>query len=409
MKRRQLLLASIAAMIAPARAQQSGATPVEPSKLATRTEILTGADVRPILSENSITTFSDAIALYEEIIAGGGWPEVPNVKFQLTKKNKAVILLRQRLVREGYMELDALADATASTFDQSVADAIFSFQRAHGLPQSGKVDARTLAEINIPAEARLADLRENLGRIRVYLEGLGTRSILVNIPSVQLETIENGRVYARHNIICGKLQRPTPMLKSRVTDVIFNPYWNAPASIVAKDIIPKMKEDPAYLEQMRIRIFDGVGGPEIDPTTVDWDVTAPDRYHFQQQPGENNALATVKVNFANPFMVYMHDTPHREIFASNKRFESSGCVRVDNVRQFIAWILRGQEDFSDAAYEMIKASEQTFPIPVRATIDVRFMYLTAWATGEGPANFRPDIYQLNGKNFALGQPEPVAG
>ncbi len=408
MNRRHMLLASFATMIAPARAEQA-TTPPAPSKLATKTEILQGADVRPILSENSITAFSDAIALYEEIIAGGGWPQVPNVKFQLNKKNKAVILLRQRLVREGYMELDALADVSANIFDQSVADAIIAFQRTHGLPQSGKIDAKTLAELNIAAEVRLADLRENLGRIRLYLEGLGNRSILVNIPSVQLETIDNGRVYARHNIICGKLERPTPMLKSKVTDVVFNPYWNAPASIVAKDIIPKMKTDPAYLEQMRIRVFDGVGGPEIDPATIDWDVTAPDRYHFQQQPGENNALATVKVNFANPFMVYMHDTPHREIFASNNRFESSGCVRVDNVRQFIAWILRGQDDFSDAAYEMIKASEQTFPIPVKAAIDVRFMYLTAWATGEGPANFRPDIYQLNGKNFALGQPEPVAG
>jgi murein L,D-transpeptidase YcbB/YkuD len=409
------LMAGLAA-VAPAMAQEqtSSISAITPKlavqgKLATKTEVFEGAGVLPILSENSITAFSDAIALYEEITTGGGWPQVPRVKFQAGKKNKAVIILRQRLVREGYLDFDTLTQADVNVFDAPLTEAVKEFQKAHGVALTGQIDARTLAELNIPADVRLADLRENLGRIRVYLEGLGQRSILVNIPSIQLETIENGRVHARHNIIVGKLERPTPMLNSKVTDIVFNPFWNAPASIVARDIIPKFKEDPSYLEQMNIRVFDGVGGPEIDPLTVDWDTTPPDRYHFQQQPGENNALATVKVNFANSFMVYMHDTPHREIFATNARFESSGCVRVDNVREFISWILKGQDDFSDASFEMITASEQTYTMPVTSHIDVRFMYLTAWSTGEGHANFRPDIYQLNGKNFALGQPEPIEG
>ena len=188
----------------------------------------------------------------------------------------------------------------------------------------------------------------------------------------------------------------------------FNPYWNAPASIVARDILPKFLEDPGYLDQMRIRVFDGVGGPEIDPRSVDWYSAAPDRYHFRQEPGEHNSLATVKVNFANKFMVYMHDTPHRELFAINARYESSGCVRVDQVRMFVDWILAGQDGFDEAQFEMITASEETFPMPVKSLVDVRFMYLTAWATEDGRVNFRPDVYKLDGKEFVFGQPEPVA-
>jgi L,D-transpeptidase YcbB len=269
------------------------------------------------------------------------------------------------------------------------------------------VDDRTRGELNVAATHRLFQLQENQVRVSTYSQGLGERNILVNIPSTQLETVENGIVYARHNVVVGKVTRPTPSLESKVTDVTFNPFWNAPASIVAKDILPKYLKDPGYLDQMHIRIFDGVGGPEIDPTSVDWENTAADRYQFRQDPGEHNSLATVKVNFSNKFMVYMHDTPHRELFQQNARFESSGCVRVDNVRMFIDWILAGQDGFNEAQFEMITASEETYVMPVHRQADVRFMYLTAWATEDGRVNFRPDIYNLDGTGFVLGQPEGV--
>ena len=112
--------------------------------------------------------------------------------------------------------------------------------------------------------------------------------------------------------------------------------------------MPKFLKDPTIFEQMNIRIFDGVGGPEIDPYTVDWVNTHPERYHFRQEPGESNALATMKINFANKHMVYMHDTPHREMFGSNARFESSGCVRVDQVSD-VRELDPGGQDGIDAA------------------------------------------------------------
>jgi L,D-transpeptidase YcbB len=113
------------------------------------------------------------------------------------------------------------------------------------------------------------------------------------------------------------------------------------------------------------------------------------------------------VNFSNPHMVYMHDTPHRELFAVNARYESSGCCRVDQVRLFIDWILAGQDGFNEAAFEMITAGQETTVMPLKSQISVHFMYLTAWATEDGRVNFRPDIYQLDGTGFTLGQPEPL--
>ena len=376
-------------------------------KLATHTGIVSDANEAAMVTSGTSEAIANAIASYEEIVAQGGWRKLPQGKLQKGVKSPAVVALRERLVRENYMDIDALSGPKPDVYDGMLIGAVRSFQINHGLAPTGAIDKRTRTAMDIPAMHRLFMLQQNQPRVEAYAEGLGGRNILVNIPSVQLELVEDGKVYARHNICCGKLERPTPTLASKVTDVTFNPTWSAPASIVEKDIIPKYLKDPTYLEGLNIHVFDGVGGPEVDPTTVDWANTPPDRYHFLQAPGDQNALATVKVNFKNQFMVYMHDTPHRELFAQNNRYQSSGCVRVENVRAFINWILAGQDGFDEAQFEMITATQETTVTPVRNIIDVRFMYLTAWATEDGRVNFRPDVYQLDGTDFIYGQPEPI--
>jgi L,D-transpeptidase YcbB len=378
-------------------------------KLATHTEVMVDRQESAIITQGSIIALENAIQLYEEIIAGGGWPQLEGGKFEKGKKSAQVVLLRQRLVTEGYLPFDELSIEQPEIFDTNVVDALKTFQTNHGIANSGKIDDRTRAELNITAEARLYTLRENYPRIGAYLEGLGSRNILVNIPSAQLETVENGKVYSRHNIVAGKLERPTPSLTSTVSDIVFNPYWNAPASIVERDLVPKYLKDPTYFEKLHMRIFDGKDGPEIDPATVDWMNTPPDRFVFRQDPGDDNALATMKINFANKFMVYMHDTPHRELFGTNARYDSSGCVRVDQVKVVVDWILQGQDGIDATQIEMITASQENSEVKVANPPDVRFMYLTAWATEDGRVNFRPDIYRLDGTGFVFGQPEPADG
>jgi L,D-transpeptidase YcbB len=378
-------------------------------KLATRTEIVSGRGEAPILSLGSLDALNNAISTYEEIVAGGGWPLLPPGKYDKKASTSSIVILRQRLVREAYLDFETLSGPAPGKIDDAMVQAIRAFQFNHGTAPTGKMDERTRAEMNISAAARLSTLHENYPRIEEHLKDLGPRYVAMNIPSAQLETIELGQVYSRHNVVVGKFERPTPALKSRVSDIIFNPAWNAPASIVAKDIVPKYLEDPSYLEKMKIHVFDGVGGPEIEPSSVDWLNTPADRFHFQQEPGDQNALATVKVNFPNKYMVYMHDTPHRELFATNNRYESSGCCRIDKVRVLIDWIMNGQDGYDDSQFEFITATAVTSETKVQNPPDVRFMYLTGWATEDGRVNFRPDVYKLDGKGFILGQPDPIVG
>ncbi len=377
-------------------------------KLATKTEILTGQNQAPMLTSGSLRAIDGAIAMYQEITASGGWPQLPKTQFNNNSDPALTHLLRERLTKEGYLQFDAMAQPSASTWDQDLINAITAFQYNHGARPTGMVDERTRQELNITAEWRLYSLKENQPRVAEYSKDLGPRYIAVNIPAAQLEAVENGQLYSRHNVVVGKLDRPTPALESHVTDIVFNPTWNAPASIVAKDIIPKMLADPKYMAKLDIHVFDGQTGPEIDPTLVNWQVTAPDRYVFKQAPGDLNALAQVKINFANKYMVYMHDTPHRELFTTNNRWESSGCVRVDQVKKLITWVVNGLGGYDEANFDPIIKSRETQQLKIPHGPDVRFMYLTAWATEDGRVNFRPDIYKLDGKNFVLGQPEAQA-
>ena len=403
-----ILLASAPALAKDYTASIASVTPQTAisGKLATRTEIVADKGESAMLTPAAVEDIKGAISLYEEIVAGGGWSIVQGKKQVKGAKGPNVVALRRRLVTEGYLAFEANNVANPEVYDDQMGEGVTAFQINHGVAANGNINDRTLAELNITAEARLYTLRENLPRVEAYAQGLAERNILVNIPSAQLETVENGHVYSRHNIVAGKLDRPTPSLVSKVSDVTFNPYWSAPASIVAKDIIPKYLKDPNYLHQLGIHVFDGPDGAEVDPATIDWANTAPERYAFRQDPGDQNALATVKINFPNKFMVYMHDTPHRELFGRNARYESSGCVRIDQVATVVNWVLRGQEDYNASEYENIIASRETYQLKVSNPPQVRFMYLTAWANDDGAVNFRPDIYGLDGTGFVLGQPEP---
>jgi L,D-transpeptidase YcbB len=152
-------------------------------------------------------------------------------------------------------------------------------------------------------------------------------------------------------------------------------------------------------------VFDGWNGPEIDPRTVDWTTVAPDRYQFRQDPGEENAMASVKINFPNKHSVYMHDTPTKELFTEASRYFSSGCVRVEQVHELTNWILAGQDGWDPQPHRgggQERRAARRARSPMRRNL--RWSYLTAWVGGDGFVNFRDDIYSLDGTGFVSGQP-----
>ena len=376
------------------------------SKVYTKTEIVAGQNIAPMLSPSSASQMEAILSRYQSIVASGGFPKVPNGSYKKGSKGAGVAALNQRLFQDGYLRAEATQGEFASLFTTATQEAVVRFQRNMGLNPTGKIDGATLAQLNVPAERRLRTIQVNIGRLKTYEENLGDRYLVVNVPSQQLETVQGGKVYSRHNVIVGRPERPTPVVMTALDNVAFNPYWNAPVSIVEKDIIPKLQAGTGIIEELNIKVFDGYGGPEIDPKTVDWDNVAPDKYFFREEPGPKSAMATAKINFPSPFGIYLHDTPDKQLFASSTRYYSSGCVRVENMPQLVEWVLNGQEGIGAPQIAALAETLEQKVVTLVAPPQLRVAYLTAWPVGNTVA-FRNDIYDLDSSGYVTGQPMPV--
>ena len=347
----------------------------------------------PIFSPQTAGFVQQAIGQYQNIVAQGGWPVVPaNKKLKLGDEDPDVVVLRKRLMVSGDLSPRA---GLSQSFDTYVDAALNRFQARHGLPSDGVMGKYTYAAMNISAQVRLGQLETNLSRIQAQAGTLGNRYVNVNIPAAQVEAVENDRIVLRHTAIVGKVDRQSPIVNSKINEIVVNPYWNAPVSIVRKDIIPLMRKNPNYLTDSKIRLF-APDGSEVDPMNVDWSTEEAARYRFRQDPGANNAMASVKINFPSPDGVYMHDTPQQSLFGKLMRFDSSGCVRVQNVRDLVTWILRDTPGWSRQHFEQTIKSGENTPIPVTNPVPVYFTYISAWSTGDGVVQFRDDIYGRDG-------------
>ncbi len=347
----------------------------------------------PIFSPQTISYTEMAIGQYRNLVAQGGWPMVPATKkLQLGVVDPDVAVLRRRLMVSGDLPQGA---GISNAFDSYVDAALKRFQLRHGLPGDGITGKYTYAAMNISPLVRLGQLETNLVRLRAMGGFLGDRYVVVNIPAQQVEAVENGRVVLRHAAVVGKVDRQTPILNSKINEIIVNPYWNAPVSIVRKDIIPLMRKNPNYLKESKIRLF-APDGSEVDPMTIDWSTDEAAKYRFRQDPGAMNAMASVKINFPSPDGVYMHDTPQQSLFGKLMRFDSSGCVRVQNVRDLVTWILRDTPGWDRQHFEATIKTGETVPVQVTNPVPVYFTYISAWSTGPGVVQFRDDIYGRDG-------------
>ncbi|MBZ9938234.1 L,D-transpeptidase family protein [Mesorhizobium sp. BR1-1-16] len=348
----------------------------------------------PILSPSTAMAVEQAIAQYSDIVARGGWPEVPaGQKLSLGMQDPTVVILRQRLQVTGDL---APSIPSSSTFDSYVDAAVRRFQARHGLPADGILGDTTVAMMNIPANIRLGQLQTNLVRLKAMSGSLGDRYVMVNVPAAAIEVVDGGRVVSRHTAVVGKIDRETPILNSKIYRISFNPNWTVPASIIRKDLIPLMQKQPDYLTKKHIRIYDPAG-TEVPPTSIDWTTDqATKGYMFRQDPGDFNSLGTVRISFHNDEDVYMHDTPLKDIFGNVERFDSSGCIRVQNVRQVIAWLLRDNPDFPRSRIDEIFKSGEQVNVNLKPEIPVFLEYITAWSTPDGAVYFRNDIYNRDG-------------
>ncbi|KQT90576.1 L,D-transpeptidase family protein [Methylobacterium sp. Leaf466] len=361
----------------------------------------------PILSPQTIASTEQMVEKYREIVARGGWRPVTGAdRLRIGSRGPAVGTLRQRLAVSG--DLDQ-GQGGSNTYDSYVAAGVKRFQARHGLSQTGAMSMATQQAMNVPADIRLRQLEVNVVRLRSYSGNLGNRFVITNIPAALVQTVENGQVVTLHAAGVGKIDRQSPIMNAKAVEINFNPTWTVPASIVKKDLIPKMQKDPNYLTENKIRIF--TGETEISPASVNWNSDEGTRYRYRQDSGADfNSMGIVRINIPNPHGVFMHDTNSKGVYGDDFRFISSGCVRVQNVREYITWLLKDTPGWGRDQVEQAIESGKRIDARMTQPVPVYWTYITAWSTPDGLVQFRDDIYKRDGVNVpsTLSAPTPVA-
>ncbi len=400
--RRHFGVLSLAALMTPglALAQAPAALPIAQAQAPATTEAVIAeakaaqpVHPHPMYGPKTLEHTRAALAFYEELAAAGGWPFLPGT-IQGLKRGQSGYLVEQlkvRLILTGDLEPDA---AKGALFDQALEDALKRFQVRHGLSQTGSVGRLTTRALNVPVDVRLNQLRASIHRLEGNAFQFASRYVVVNIPGAMVEAVADGVVERRHVAIVGRPDRPSPVLATRITAVNLNPNWTVPTSIVKADIIPHMRKDAQFLKKNHMRLI-GAGGVEIDPKTINWATLQNPHFFVRQDPGPHNSLGQTRIDMPNAQAVFLHDTPKKELFRNDVRFNSSGCARVDGVRELAAWLLKGTEWENPAAIDAAIATNERKDIKLARSVPVAWVYLTGWAAGDGLIHFRDDIYGLD--------------
>lgn len=350
--------------------------------------------------QNLITS----LARYRAISASGGWATISDgPTLRKGDRGQRVSRLRLRLQTEG--DLTEGGSAAPDDFDDELEQGTIRFQRRHRLDADGVVGKQTLVAMNVPVDQRIGQIRVNLERARVLQDMPGT-AVIVDIAGFEVSFFRDGRRLLRSRAQVGRPYRSTPVFRENISYIEFNPTWTVPPTILVKDVLPAIKRDPDYLNSRNMQVLTA-DGKVVDPGSVNWQ-EYPQRgfpYLIRQQPGPGNALGRVKVMFPNKHMVYLHDTPSRDLFNRSERTFSSGCIRVEKIEELVELLLDDPQQWNPAAINAAIETRKTRRVSLANPVPIYLVYWTVQVEEDGEVHFKRDPYGLDRQLLkALEQP-----
>lgn len=328
-----------------------------------------------------------ALAQLRQVRDAGGWPTVTQGQsLKPGMDGVAVAQLRARLAAGGYLEAQT---GKRTDYDEKVIAAVKKYQAEQYLSADGVAGAATLTALNVPVEARIDQVRVNMERARWLLYKLQGTFVIVDIAGYKVALYRDGQPIWRSRVQVGKPFRSTPVFQSEITYITFNPTWTVPPTILVKDMLPKIQQNPGYLAANRIRALDREGNV-LDPAGIDWynarGIT------LRQDAGPENSLGQVVIRFPNDYAIYLHDTPHRELFAKSMRATSSGCIRVENPLQLVELLFNDPVHWNSEGIKKQLANGKTENIKLPVKVPVLLAYWTVDMSNDGRVTFKPDVY-----------------
>jgi murein L,D-transpeptidase YcbB/YkuD len=301
-------------------------------------------------------------------------------------KDARVVALRKRL--------DVAGDKENPLYDDAVRDAVKTFQTESELEVDGNLGPNTTRalngeqkEVRRPSHNPIDTILVNMERWRWLPRNLGNPHVVVNVPDYTLTLYNDDKVYWHTRIVVGKPNLATPMVSAEMKFITVNPTWNVPPSIIEKEYLPALEQDPQALERIGLKLTQ-----EADGTI-----------RISQPPGAGNALGRIRFNFPNKFLVYQHDTPDKYLFAREKRAYSHGCMRVQNPLTYgekLLSLVLPKERYTEARLEsMFGSSEININFP--KVIPVHLTYQTAFVDEAGKLQLREDVYGRDAKMLSI--------
>jgi murein L,D-transpeptidase YcbB/YkuD len=325
--------------------------------------------------------------------------------------DKRIPLLRKRLSITGEFE-GAVTDS--DFYDDELKAAVMGFQYTHRLEADGAVGKNSYAALNIPVKARIDQIRVNLERARWVFHKLPPDFIAVDIAGFRAYHFEGINRTWSSKVQVGKPFRKTPVFKSKIKYIVFNPTWTVPPTILAKDILPKIKKNPGYLSKMKISVIDRKGR-KVDPKSVNWSKYSKSvPYTLRQEPGPHNALGRIKFIFPNKYFIYLHDTPSRSLYGRKDRAFSSGCIRVEKNIELAEILLNDPAKWNRESIQKVLDTNEITRVNLPQPKPVMLIYATIRFDDDGNYTFKKDIYGrdrqvLDGLNeeFAIWQTRAI--
>ncbi len=350
--------------------------------------------MRSLVPSHSVySQMKAALVRYRALAEQGGWQRLPAGPWlQLGVKHHQIPVLRKRLRITG--DLAGERSVVPQEFDLALDRAVRHFQRRNGLAVDGIVGPETRADLNVPVSARVDQLRTNLERARWVLHNIKGRTVVINLAGFSIYLAEDERIQWSSRVVIGRTYRKTPVFRSQIRYLVLNPSWVVPPTIFKKDILPLAIQDPGVLRSKGLKVL-SKSGAEIAPESIEWQRYQSQAFPYvlRQDPGPDNALGKIKFVFPNPYTVFMHDTPQRELFDHHERAFSSGCIRLKAPMELAALLLSASPQWNEEKLLTAVETGRTQTIALPEPVDIVIIYWTAGADPRGVVHFRRDIYK----------------
>jgi len=351
------------------------------------------------------------LARLRTIEAKGGWAAIPPGRSVTPgDEDPRVPRVRARLAASGELDSTAASDSSPR-YDAKLADAVRLFQARHRLPASGTLDRPTIDAMNVPPDARAAQVRVNLERARWVLGGLRGDFLLVNLPAFKVYFIQDDRNVWENHIQISESVRPPPTFRAEMRAVVFNPEWILPPAVVSTEILPELKRGRNVLAAMKVKVFD-VSGREVDPSAVEWRRVPAEGfpYALKQTPGPENPLGKVMFDSPNKYGIFLHDVPSPQSFPDTEGpFFKHGSIRVTNAVDLAQVLLHGEKKWTRVKIAQVLAGRKTVEAELQHRPAVLVVYWTVSVGAGGEVRYAQDIFKLDQPLLDLLNAPPRAG